>query len=135
VVVLGGPGDAAECGAIASAIGPGAHSLAGALSLEESCELLRRCELLVCLDSGVQHLASAVGTPCVSLFSCWQMRGKWRPYGERNVVLQKWVDCHTCMLERCPRDNMCIKKISAEDVAHALVSRFPTDRAATVPLH
>ena len=34
-----------------------------------------RCRFAVCVDSGVQHLASAVGTPAISLFSFWQMRG------------------------------------------------------------
>ena len=124
VLILGGASDAVECSALAAAIGPAAHSVAGVFSLEESCELLRRCEVLVCLDSGLQHLAAAVGTPCVSLFSCWQMRGKWRPHGERNVVLQKWVDCHTCMLERCPRDNYCMKEIAVADVTAALATRF-----------
>ncbi|MCC6212803.1 MAG: asparagine synthase (glutamine-hydrolyzing) [Burkholderiales bacterium] len=120
VAVLGGAGDAVDCRRIADGIGAGAASFAGQLSIAESAELLRRCAVLACVDSGVQHMASAVGTPTVSLFSFWQMRGKWRPYGARNVVLQKWVDCHTCMLQRCPRDNLCMRRIQATEVASAL---------------
>ena len=116
IVLIGGKTDADVCDWIAAHIGPAAKSFAGELSVAESCELLRRCQLVVCLDSGVQHLASAVGTPCVSLFSSWQMRGKWHPYGRHNVVLQKWVSCHTCLLEECPNNNICMKAIEADEV-------------------
>ena len=120
VVLLGGPSEARACKWLAGQIGAGASSFAGDLSVIESCELLRRCSLAVCVDSGVQHLAAAVGTPCVSLFSFWQMRGKWHPYGNRNLVLQKWVPCHTCLLEECPNDNLCMNKIGvAEVMRHA----------------
>lgn len=128
VVILGGKSEAEDCAALAAAIGPSACYLAHA-TVEESCEVLRRCRALVCVDSGAQHLAAAVGTPCVSLFSSWQLRGKWRPHGERHAVLQKPVDCHTCMLERCPRDNFCMKEISVADVTAVLAARFDLSRA------
>jgi ADP-heptose:LPS heptosyltransferase len=116
VVLIAGGAEAELCEGLASQMGAHAHSFAGELSLPESIELLRRCRLLICVDSGVQHLAAAVGTPCISLFSFWQMRGKWHPYGSRNVVLQKWVPCHTCLLEECPNDNRCMKAIEVEEV-------------------
>jgi asparagine synthase (glutamine-hydrolysing) len=115
VLIVGGSSDAELCSAVASGT-EGAISLAGDLSLEQSCELLRRCKFAVCLDSGVQHLASAVGTPCISLFSSWQMRGKWHPHGARNVVLQKWVSCHTCLREICPHDNFCMRLLEGRQV-------------------
>jgi ADP-heptose:LPS heptosyltransferase len=116
IVLLGGQNDANECDHIATSIGQNAISLAGQLTLSESCELLRHSRFAICVDSGVQHLASAVGTPCISLFSFWQMRGKWWPHGKGNVVIQKWVPCHTCLLEECPNDNRCMKAITVADV-------------------
>ncbi|MBE0612748.1 MAG: asparagine synthase (glutamine-hydrolyzing) [Burkholderiales bacterium] len=116
VVLIAGGAEAELCTGLASQIGAHAHSFAGELSLSESIELLRRCRLLICVDSGVQHLAAAVGTPCISLFSFWQMRGKWHPYGLQNLVLQKWVPCHTCLLEFCTNDNRCMKAIEVEEV-------------------
>jgi asparagine synthase (glutamine-hydrolysing) len=119
VVLIAGHAEADLCEKLASQIGTRARSFAGKLSLPESIELLRRCRLLICVDSGVQHLAAAVGTPCISLFSFWQMRGKWHPYGKKNAVIQKWVPCHTCLLEHCPRNNLCMREISVEDVSRA----------------
>lgn len=116
VVLIAGSAESELCKTLALQIGAHAHSFAGELSLPESIEMLSRCRLLICVDSGVQHLAAAVGTPCVSLFSFWQMRGKWRPSGSQNVVLQKWVPCHSCMLNECPHENLCMKEIAVEEV-------------------
>ena len=133
VLLIGGISEAEICGQIAEQIGAHAHSFGGQLSVVESCELLRRCRLAVCLDSGVQHLASAVGTQCISLFSFWQMRGKWHPHGSRNVVLQKWVPCHTCLLEDCPNGNICMKAIEVEEVVRYASQMLGTGRR-TMPI-
>lgn len=76
----------------------------------------------------MQHLAAAVGTPCVSLFSFWQMRGRWHHYGARNVVIQKWVPCHTCLLDECPIGNACMKAIQVEEVVRHAAGMLGPDR-------
>jgi ADP-heptose:LPS heptosyltransferase len=120
IIVLGGDGDAALCERVANSIGPSAINLAGKTTLRASCEVLARSLMLVCNDSGVQHLAAAVGTPCVSLFSRRDFPGKWWPYGARHEVLWSRVPCHTCFLDHCPRDNECIKLISVGEVIAAI---------------
>ncbi len=119
VVVLGGANEAGLCETIATAIGSDARSLAGRTTVRESCEVLGRCALLVCNDSGVQHLASLVGTPCVSIFSCREFPGRWFPAAKRSVVLQKWVPCHTCYLTECPYNNRCVNLVTGAEVAAA----------------
>lgn len=119
IVLLGGVGDALASESIARSIGACVVSLIGVTSIRESCEVLRRCELLVCNDSGAQHLAAAVGTPCVSIFSCRDFPGKWFPQGNRHTVLRKWVECHTCLLDHCPYDNRCIGLVTADEAIAA----------------
>ncbi len=126
VLVLGGQGDASLCAEIAGRIGARAVSLAGQISLPEACAVLERCKLVICNDSGVQHLADLVGTRCVSIFSSWQQRTKWNPAGSGHTVLQPWVGCHTCLLYTCPYDNRCIKLIEPKEVIsllHDILSR------------
>lgn len=130
VLVVGGPGDAQTCEELARDIGSGAYSAAGKISLIESCELLKRCELLVSADSGPQHLAAAVSTPCVSIFSSWQFPGQWYPYGRIHTVLRKPVPCHTCLKHECPYDNRCVKLITAADVVDAAVDILQRQPAA-----
>ena len=124
LVLLGGASDRFLCQSIADGIGVGCVNLAGRSSLLESAAVLSLCSLLLCNDSGVQHLAAAVGTPCISLFSCRDVKGKWYPYGTENVVLRKWIECHTCYLEQCPYDNACIKLITTDDVIHAVAQKI-----------
>jgi len=134
VVLIAGGAEANLCEGLALQIGAHAHSFAGELSLPESIELLRRCRLLICVDSGVQHLAAAVGTQCISLFSFWQMRGKWHPYGSRNVVLQKWVPCHTCLLEDCPHENQCMRSIEVKEVVQHATKMIGTNISGEINL-
>ncbi len=122
VMVVGGPSDAQLCQQICDTIGQGAVMLAGKVSLLETAELLRRCNLVVCNDSGIQHLAAAVGTRCISIFSSWQLRTKWHPFGPGHIVLQKWVGCHTCFLEKCPFDQRCIRLTESSEVVDAILS-------------
>jgi ADP-heptose:LPS heptosyltransferase len=126
VLVLGGTADASVCGAVAEGIAGETINLAGRTSLKESCEVLKRCSMLICNDSGVQHLASAVRTPCISIFSAHDMPGKWYPYGTQNVVLRKWVECHTCYLQTCPYDNRCMKLIDVDEVIAAIDLKLET---------
>ena len=122
VVLIGGPSDASECESIADRVGGLSISLASKISLPESIEVLRRSKLTVCVDSGIQHLSSAVGVPTLSLFSSVDIKGKWFPYGAKNIVLQHWTPCNTCFLQECPFDNLCMSSIKVELVEMHLLS-------------
>jgi len=122
VFLIGGSNDYLMCEQVSARSGIPATNLAGELSLGESCALLRRCDLLICVDSGPQHLAAAVGTQCVALFSQRNPRRRWYPHGSQHRVLEGSVECHTCLLDTCPCDNRCMKQITVEQViaaAHA----------------
>ncbi len=120
LVILGGPAERELCSRLESELGSGsAVNLAGRCSLPESCAVLSRCALLICNDSGVQHLAAAMGTRCLSLFAARDLGLRWRPHGPQHVVIRKWVPCHTCLLEVCPYDNRCIGLIAVDEVVSA----------------
>jgi lipopolysaccharide heptosyltransferase II len=119
IVVLGASSDVSMCERIVKAIGRNAVNLAGKTTIRDSCEVLARCATLICNDSGVQHLAAAVGTPCVSLFTRREFPGMWWPHGGQHEVLMKDVECHTCFLDACPYDNKCIKAIGVDEVIAA----------------
>jgi ADP-heptose:LPS heptosyltransferase len=132
ILVLGGGSDAAMCERIVKAIGRNAATLAGKTTVRDSCEVLARCTMLVCNDSGVQHLASAVGTSCVSLFTRREFPGMWWPHGAQHQVLMKNVECHTCFLDACPYDNKCIKDVGVDEVI-AAASRVLERRLSSKP--
>jgi len=98
--------------------GLGANA-AGELSVRQAAATLVHCRLYVGNDTGVMHLAAAVGTPCVAIFSAQDWPGRWYPYGQGHIVLRSAVLCEGCRLRVCNRDLNCLKKISVDDVAQA----------------
>jgi heptosyltransferase-3 len=100
----------------ASTSGP-ALNLCGLLTPRESAAVLSRADVFLGHDSGPMHLAAAVQTPCVGIFSA---RGKprvWFPYGHRHRVLYHRVDCWGCNLEICiVEKKKCISSITVDEV-------------------
>src|SRR5204862_1681706 len=65
--------------------------LTGKTTVSQTASLLKRCQLLVSNDSGPVHLADALGTPVVSIFTRNQPGinpERWKPVGKssRTVV-------------------------------------------------
>jgi ADP-heptose:LPS heptosyltransferase len=88
---------------------PGVLDLSGRLSIEELAALLERSDLLIGSDSGPAHLAAAVGTPVVALFSGTNHAAQWRPWGERVRTLRHETACSPCHRHRCPlTDHPCL---------------------------
>jgi len=92
-------------------------SLCGNTSVRVSAAVLSRAKLYVGHDSGPLHLAAAVGTPCVAIFSARNPPGQWFPYGVRHRVLYHAVPCRGCALEVCiKKGKLCIASITVPEV-------------------
>ena len=88
VVVLGTEEDRAVVDAMLLDVESERLDLCGELHrLEEVAAVLERCDLLICGDSPLLHLAAAVGTPSVGLFGPTDGRVR-APYGPDHRVVQ-----------------------------------------------
>ena len=97
--------------------------LTGALNLAETVGLFRRSRLLLSIDSGILHLAVIEGLATVSLFGPGIV-DKWGPKGDGHVVVCKYLNCSPCTrfgnTPPCPRNALCMKLISVDDVMDAV---------------
>lgn len=121
IAIVGG-GDEAAVGERIRDSWPAGHSvnLAQRLSILESSELLRRSVFYVGNDTGAMHLAAAVGTRCVAIFSAREPARSWHPYGENHAILRKSVPCQNCYLSECVTEKMrCLNEITVEEVLAA----------------
>ncbi len=119
VVVTGGPG---ETELTATVAGPSGIDLGGLTDLQSLAGVLARAEAVVTGNTGPAHLAAAVGTPVVSLFSPVVPAVRWAPYG---VPLELLGDQNApCRLSRariCPvPGHPCLGSVSPEQVVDAV---------------
>src|SRR5258708_1287907 len=87
VVFLGGADEEGYCQALCDEIGPSTVNLAGKLSISGSAAVLEQTHAYVGNDTGVMHLAGAVGTPCVAIFSARDFPGLWEPMSSTHRIL------------------------------------------------
>lgn len=126
LVLVGGPGEAELASQLAGIVAGPLVNLAGQTKLVETAEVLRRCALYIGNDSGPAHVAAAVGTPCLTLFSAIVFPGIWEPWGEGNISLRRRVACEFCLCEdHCPRGTMeCIRQITVDEVLAVIRERW-----------
>ena len=89
------------------------------LGLRELAELLAGAALYVGNDSGVSHVAGAVGAPTVAVFGSTRAQ-RWRPLGPRVVAVEPPRRCQRCSAaEERPVDCACLLAVDVEAVARA----------------
>lgn len=71
----------------AAVAGDHALDLGGATDWPQLAGVLRSARAVVIGNTGAMHLAAAVSTPLVCLFSPVVPAGRWRPYGVPHVLL------------------------------------------------
>ena len=99
----------------------------GKLSLLGSAELIRRCVALVSNDSSPQHLASAMGTPTVTVFGPTVPDFGFGPLAPGSqIVGNRSLACRPCDRhgpQSCPLGHWrCMSEITPQEVASALRS-------------
>jgi ADP-heptose:LPS heptosyltransferase len=118
-IIFGGPEDRALGDNLIKEWTVGGNA-AGELNVRQAAAALSFCRLYLGNDTGTMHLAAAVGTRCVAIFSARTFPGCWYPYGSGHTVLRANVPCEGCMLEKCREfDLACLKLISVEEVMDA----------------
>ena len=128
LVVVGGADDNALAAEIARASGPErVINATGKLSLLASTELLSRCAALVTNDSAPQHLASAAGTPTLTIFGPTAPEFGFGPLAPRHATIgNESLTCRPCHPHGpkvCPLGHWkCMRELEVEQVSRALNS-------------
>jgi heptosyltransferase-2 len=86
-VLIGGEADDAQLAAFLAGWTGVPPLLARSLPLPELAAILERCRLHLGHDTGISHLAAAVGTPCVLLFGPTDP-DVWKPANPQVVILR-----------------------------------------------
>jgi heptosyltransferase-2 len=119
VWLLGSPNDADTCAEIAGQA-PGAINLAGKTRLLDAIDLLSLAAAVVCNDSGLMHVAGAVGARVIALFGSTSP-GFTPPLGTAAAVLRLGLDCSPCFQRECPLGHLrCLVDLEPERIIRLL---------------
>ena len=114
VVVLGSDNDRE------AAAGIRGKDLTGRTTLDEAMQLIAGAALVVSTDSGLMHVAAALGRPQVALFG--SSSPQHTPPASANArVLWLHLECSPCFARECPLGHFrCMKEISVDQVLRLL---------------
>jgi len=119
VWVLGSRGER-ELGAEIARHVPGARNLAGETMLVEALDLLAAASAAVTNDSGLMHVAAAVGTPLVAIYGSSSPRYT-PPASARARIIYHALPCSPCFRRECPLGHLnCLRGIGVDEVTDAL---------------
>ncbi|MEN3112748.1 glycosyltransferase family 9 protein [Uliginosibacterium paludis] len=139
VVLSGSASEAPIAAAVRAHMWHPAISLIGLTSLWTLGALIEGAQSLICNDTGVSHIAAALGTPSV-VISCGAEVARWAPPDPvLHTVL--WADrpCRPCAVRICPEADGCAQAITAPEVLRASANRFrlvpvaPPEKAHDLP--
>jgi heptosyltransferase II len=114
-ILLGSVGDKECTAAVARNARHFLTDIAGKTNLKEAIALISRCALFLSNDSGLMHVAGALGIPTVAIFGSTNPITT-SPVGEKSIVIHRDVPCSPCLKPVCPTDFRCMDLIGAEEV-------------------
>lgn len=119
VLLLGGKKEAEKLKLEEKDLFNGIINLAGELTLLQSAKIASLCKLVVGGDTGVMHMAAAVGASTLTIFSCTNPRLHC-PYSDKSYFYNITLPCQFCYEQgnvfEC-KDYKCIKDISVDTVS------------------
>lgn len=119
VWLLGSPKDEADCAMIQAQV-PEAVNLAGRTRLVDAVDLMSVATNVVCNDSGLMHVACALGRRVIALYGSTSPDFT-PPLSDHALVLSEQLDCSPCFERTCPLGHLnCLRQLAPGRVIEAL---------------
>lgn len=120
VWLIGSPKDHAVAETIATASAGACINLCGKTDIAEAADLLAASRLVVTNDSGLMHVAAAVGRPVIALYGSSSPQFT-PPLSNDARILTLDIECSPCFQRECPLVHFkCLKDLTPERVFAAV---------------
>ncbi len=123
LILVGDSKDSKAAERIATALGDRAVDLTGRTGIIETAAAIRRSSAFVGNDSGLMHIAEAMGVPVVALFGPTVEAFGYYPTLEASRVMERNLPCRPCSRNgsrNCPKGTQeCLAGIPVEPVEEA----------------
>jgi heptosyltransferase-3 len=139
VLITGGKKDAERAEQLEDRINRhngGCLSIAGKYSLREMAAIIAKSDLLISIDTGIMHLAAALGANIVALFGPTSS-SRWGPQCSNAIVLNQ-NGCTPCLSlgfeNICDKPRGCMSSIRVADVLRATEMFISAQKEQPAPL-
>lgn len=107
----------------------GTISVAGEFTFEQELEVISKLDLMVCMDSGNMHFASAMGVPVISIWGATHPYLGFNGWGQDiDRAIMSPAECRPCSVfgnKECFRgDYMCLTSLEPQQVANKIFNFF-----------
>ncbi|ACI21547.1 glycosyltransferase family 9 protein [Thermodesulfovibrio yellowstonii] len=121
IIITGSPSEYSYCQKIAQSIGKGAVVSAGKIPLKYLPSLIKKLRVLVTGDTGIMHMAIALGTPIIGLFAVSDPNRSGAYYDlDKHFIIKKDRTCEPCISKKC-KYPVCMESISVEEVYKVII--------------
>lgn len=127
VILLGSEADAALAKEVEVSCVQSVRNLVGRTSLKEAVGIIAKARVAVGPDTGLMHIAAAVGTPVISLWGATSP-SRTGPYGFGELAIRGKADCSPCYRKRCPIGRVCMQSIDVETIMAKIAMGIARDR-------
>jgi heptosyltransferase-2 len=138
IILFGNPIEVPMCVDLMRGLEARITLAAGQTSVKQAAALIERCCSLICNDSGLMHIAVAVGTPVIAIYGPTDIR-RTRPWGAANTIIRHEIPCSPCFklegeaqLRSCPHHD-CLMTITTDEVFSSVTVALPREDGAPVP--
>lgn len=130
LILLGDTNDLVSCSEIEKQVNNDVVNWCGKTSLLESAATLKNCNLLICNDSGLMHMATAFDLDIVAIFGPTVREFGFFPFSEKfDVIEHHDLNCRPCSYHgtnSCPKGHFrCMKEISPDQVYQVVSTKIP----------
>lgn len=130
VILTGSPDERELVNTVAHAMHHPPLNLCGRTHLGALATLVSGARLVVCNDTGMSHIAAAVGTASV-VICCGADPLRWAPLNrQRHRTLAAQVPCRPCAYQACPIDHACAAQVQVQEVVNAAQAALAENPAA-----
>ncbi|OOP55824.1 MAG: hypothetical protein AYP45_12605 [Candidatus Brocadia carolinensis] len=121
IIVVSGPADQEIIERLKAEIHDD-FTLVDQLPLAKLAAVIKRCNIFIGNDSGITHLAAALGIRTIALFGPTDPK-MWGPRGESVKILYNKVHCSPCVADvrRNCITPICLESIKMEDIIHEVL--------------
>jgi lipopolysaccharide heptosyltransferase II len=107
------------------------RNLVASTSLREAIGIIELAKLAIGPDTGLMHIAAAVGTPVISLWGATRPQ-RTGPYGYSDLAIQGRAPCVPCNRRWCNIGRLCMQSITTAEIGERIAVALGRDDAKAV---